>query len=140
MFQYRAKLLILIVILNWIFPVTTAERKSVVLPKPSSISQISFPQKPDVPTLHRLIIAAYDAHKYIEASQLLQYFESNYPDQYSALPYELLRAHTLMLAGQQSDALALYRKLSKETDTKAFVYLPMARLSAATGDIETAVE
>src|SRR5215510_5945917 len=56
----------------------------------------------DPSQLHREILSNYDAGRYAEAARLVLEMKTRYPDRYSLLPYQLLYARCLYLAGDKT--------------------------------------
>ncbi len=90
--------------------------------------------------LHTAVFQEYDAKDYTEAAVLLTRMKVEEPARYSALPYALLHARTLALTNKPREALAIYEGLAQDNRLAPFVLLPMARIAADQGVVNSAVQ
>ena len=89
--------------------------------------------------LSNSIFQQYEAGEYAEAASLLQNLKQQDPDRYAALPFALLHAKVLLLAGDKKAAFDLYKNLSGDSRFAPFTLLSVARMSASEGDFPNAI-
>jgi soluble lytic murein transglycosylase len=89
--------------------------------------------------LHKSILSALDEGRYQETAQLLVKLKQEQPARYNDLPYALLHAHSLALSNNFKEAYPIYEGLVSDTRLAPFVLLPLARIAAQQGVVNTAV-
>ncbi len=88
--------------------------------------------------LHTAILKEFDARKYSEAARLLSRMKTEEPERYAALPYALLHARTLLQSNNPREAFMIYQQLASDRRVAPFVLLPLARMAANQGVVNTA--
>ncbi len=91
-------------------------------------------------SLHQSILESYDAGRYLEASQRLTEMQTKFPERYASLPYRLLHAKSFLLAGDTGLASKFYEEVMTDRQIERFAILPLARLAAARGKPDRAIE
>jgi tetratricopeptide (TPR) repeat protein len=86
---------------------------------------------------HTAILKEFDARKYPEAARLLNKMKLEEPERYSSLPYALLHARTLLLSKNPREAFTIYEKLIPDRRVAPFILLPLARIAANEGVVNT---
>ena len=89
--------------------------------------------------LHTAILKEFDARKYPEAARLLNKMKIEEPERYASLPYGLLHARALLLSKNPREAFTIYEKSSSDRRIAPFIRLPLARIAANQGVVNTAV-
>ncbi len=90
-------------------------------------------------SLNQSILQSFDAGKYSEASQRLSEMQKDFPEHYTSLPYRLLHAKSLLLAGNTGPAAQLYEEVMTDRRIERFAILPLARLNATQGKADRAI-
>lgn len=95
--------------------------------------------EPQGHVLHTAILKQYDERDYQEAAVLLQRLKTEDSERYRSLPYSLLHARTLLLANKPREAFTLYESIATDKRIAPFVLLPLARIAAEQGVVNSAV-
>jgi len=90
--------------------------------------------------LHNAILAAFDNGNYAETVRLLTRMKAEQPLRYGQFPYALLHAHSLAMASNFREAYSVYEGLVSDKRLTPFVLLPLARIAAQQGVVNTAVQ
>jgi len=89
---------------------------------------------------HRTILQAMDNGNYPETIRLLNKLKLEYPMRYAQLPYALLHAHMLAFTNNFKEAYAAYQNVVADPRLAPFALLPLARIAARQGVINTAAQ
>jgi peptidoglycan lytic transglycosylase len=106
---------------------------------PNAVTLSSVPSSLEFSALHSEVLHQYDAGNYSEAVRLLHQMKNQYGERYRMLPYELLYANCLKLAGESSASFEAYRNLANDETLSAYTLLPMARIATEQGKRDVAV-
>jgi soluble lytic murein transglycosylase len=90
--------------------------------------------------LHQAVMAQIDVRDYAKAAILLNKMKAEEPSRYASLPYSLLHAKTLALAKQPQEAFLQYESVTQDHRLAHFALIPMARIAAAQGVANVAVQ
>ena len=99
----------------------------------------ALPQPSDR-TLHIAIFKHLDQRDYPQAAALLQRMKEQDPRRYSSLPYALVHARTLFFLKKPRESFAIYQSAAEDKRLSPYVVLPLARLAAAEGVANSAVQ
>lgn len=106
---------------------------------PNATSLPETPRLLDPSQLHHEILSSYDAGHYSETARLLEEMKTRYVDRYNQLPYELLHARCLFLAGDKAAAFEIYNNLANDDRYAVYSLLPLARIAVDQGKKDAAI-